>query len=116
MEENIEKKPIKTVSQKSFIIMVALFSVVVVALAIGLVLALVLGGNKGENGNNNDNTPSIYESDDGFWVINGVKTNLKTNGEIDNGTVQDENPQGLNFFLNAGGTYTVAAGDAKLLT
>ena len=65
-------------------------------------------GDKGEDGV----TPTVSISDDGYWVINGEKTNVKA--EADSATV-DENPLGLDFYLKPDGTYAVAAGNAKYL-
>ena len=70
--------------------------------------------------------PEITISDDGYWVINGEKTDVKAQGEKgekgdkgDNGdgaTATNENPLGLAFFLKDDGTYAVEIGQAKYLS
>lgn len=57
-------------------------------------------------------TPTIEISDDGYWVINGEKSNIKA---IPEGII-DENPQGLDFYLQDDGTYIVSCGNAKYLS
>ena len=59
-------------------------------------------------------TPTIEISDDGYWVINGEKTNVKATS--DGGASTPENPQGLDFYLKDDGTYAVAVGNAKYLS
>ena len=49
--------------------------------------------------------PTIEISEDGYWVINGEKTDAKV-----------ENPQCLQFLPLDDGTYAVAVGDAKYLS
>ena len=73
--------------------------------------------------------PEFSISDDGYWVINGEKTDVKAQGEQgiqgekgdkgdkgDSATVTDENPLGLAFFLKDDGTYAVEIGQAKYLS
>ena len=68
-------------------------------------------GEKGDPGV----TPTIEISDDGYWVINGVKTEYKVTADSATGS-ESENPQGLDFFLKDDGTYAVAMGNAKYLS
>lgn len=49
--------------------------------------------------------------DDGYWYVDGEKTNVKANKYDD-----PNNPQGLEFHLQPDGSYYVAAGSAKLLS
>ena len=73
-------------------------------------------GEKGDKGDKGD-TPTIEISDDGYWIINGVKTDTKAQGEGgDNIVASDENPQGLAFYLKNDGTYAVGLGTAKYLS
>ncbi len=73
-------------------------------------------GAQGEKGDDGD-TPTIEISDDGYWVINGVKTDTKAQGEdSENAAASDENPQGLAFYLKNDGTYAVGLGTAKYLS
>ena len=69
---------------------------------------------------NEKQSTEIHINEDGYWVINGEKTNVKAQGEKgDDGadaTVVDENPQGLAFFLKDDGTYAVGIGYAKYLS
>lgn len=70
-------------------------------------------GKDGANGKdgNDGKTPTIEINSDGFWVINGVVTNVNAEGKV-----TDENPQGLDFYLQDDGTYAVAIGNAKELS
>ena len=65
-------------------------------------------------------TPEIAISDDGYWVINGKKTDTKAQGEKgekgDSTSATNENPLGLAFFLKDDGTYIVEIGQAKYLS
>ena len=68
-------------------------------------------------------SPEITISEDGYWVINGEKTDVKAQVEKDdkgdngNGaTATNENPLGLAFFLKDDGTYIVEIGNAKYLS
>ena len=74
-------------------------------------------------------SPEISISEDGYWVINGEKTDVKAQGEQgiqgekgdkgdkgDSATATDENPLGLAFFLKDDGTYAVEIGQAKYLS
>ena len=93
---------------------------------------------------NNAQSPTISISEDGYWVIDGEKTDVKAQGEKgdqgiqgekgdqgiqgekgdkgdkgDNGadaTATNENPQGLAFYLKDDGTYAVEIGYAKYLS
>ena len=67
-------------------------------------------GEKGEDGV----TPTIEISDDGYWVINGEKTNVKA--EADNSGAANSNPQCLEFYPKDDGSYAVGVGSAKMLT
>ena len=69
-------------------------------------------GEKGEKGDKGD-TPTISISDDGYWVINGEKTNVKAEADA---AGDSANPQGLDFYLKDDGTYAVAIGKAKYLS
>ena len=88
-------------------------------LALSLVFALsssLVGCNaepseKGEQGDKGD-TPTIEISEDGYWVINGEKTNVKATPE----SGADENPQQLDFYPTDDGEYYVAVGNAKYLS
>lgn len=61
--------------------------------------------------------PTIEISEDGYWVINGEKTDVKAQGEKDEeATKSIENPQELAFYLKDDGTYTVRIGNAKYLS
>ena len=84
-----------------------------IALLLALVLALTSCGV----------TPTIEISEDGYWVINGEKTDVLAKGEKgekgedgEDASSVDENPQGLAFFLKDDGTYVVESGGAKLLS
>lgn len=57
-------------------------------------------------------TPTIEISEDGYWVINGEKTDVKASSE----DVVDENPQGLAFYMQYDGTYIVSCGNAMYMT
>ena len=57
-------------------------------------------------------TPTIEISNDGYWVINGEKTDVKATTE----EITNENPQGLQFYLQDDGTYIVSCGGAKYLS
>ena len=64
-------------------------------------------------------SPTISISEDGYWVINGEKTDVKAQGEKgDKGDAAstNENPQGLAFYLKDDGTYAVEIGYAKYLS
>ena len=67
-------------------------------------------------------TPTIEISEDGYWVINGEKTDVKAEGKDGEpgkdgvGGSANENPQGLDFYLKDDGTYAVAVGNAKYLS
>ena len=60
----------------------------------------------------------IEISEDGYWVINGEKTDVKAEGKDGKDAVCDscENTQGLEFYLKDDGTYAVAIGNAKYLS
>ena len=64
--------------------------------------------------------PEITISDDGYWIINGEKTDVKAQGEKgdkgDSASVTNENPLGLAFFLKDDDTYVVEIGYAKYLS
>lgn len=92
-------------------------------------------GPQGELGKDGE-TPTIEISEDGYWVINGEKTEVKAQGEKgDKGEKGDtgaqgpqgekgepgkdagyENSQGLDFFLKDDGTYAVGIGNAIYLS
>ena len=107
---------------KSFIISIV---ACVIALA-SIIVAFVVAGKDGTNGidgingingvdgtNGKDGlTPTIEISDDGYWVINGKKTNVKADVE----KIESKNPQELDFYLQDDGTYMVAVGNAKYLS
>ena len=63
-------------------------------------------------GGKDENTPTIAISDDGYWVINGEKTNVKASYDANN----VENPQELAFHLQDDGTYLVSCGNADYLS
>ena len=82
--------------------------IAVVAIVIALLPNNAATGKDGKDGV----TPTVTISDDGYWVINGEKTNVKASSDEDT----DENPQGLQFYLQDDGTYIVSCGDAKYLS
>ena len=61
-------------------------------------------------------TPSISISDDGYWIINGEKTEVSVKGDNGGSSSADENSQGLKFYPQDDGTYIVSCGDAKYLS
>ena len=69
----------------------------IIALILALVLALVSCAD----------TPTVEISEDGYWIINGEKTDVLAKGEKGDQGIQgekgdaatNENPQGLYFFL-----------------
>ena len=63
----------------------------------------------------NDQSPTISISEDGYWVIDGEKTDVKAKGEKGESAIS-ENPQGLAFYLKDDGTYAVEIGYAKYLS
>ena len=71
-------------------------------------------GKDGQNGVDGADglTPTIEISEDGYWIINGEKTDLKASSD----KIDYENPQGLQFFMQDDGTYLVSCGDAKYLS
>ena len=81
-------------------------------------------GEKGDKGDKGDtgaqggkgDTPIIEISQDGYWVINGVKTNVKAEADSGSSAPTNENPQGLAFYLKDDGTYAVGLGTAKYLS
>lgn len=90
----------------------------IIILCLCMIFSLVACGKKkqgpqGEPGKDGI-TPTIEISDDGYWVINGEKTNVKATS--DGGASTPENPQGLDFYLKDDGTYAVAVGNAKYLS
>ena len=91
--------------------------VLLTCLLLTLVLAACDGpqGEKGEKGDKGDkgDTPTISISDDGYWVINGEKTNVKAEADA---AGDSANPQGLAFYLKDDGTYAVAIGNARYLS
>ena len=101
------------------IIFLALITMLLMTLTIGLTSCSELKGEDGKDGL----TPTIEISQDGYWVINGEKTNVKAEGKdgkdgkdgID-GKDGGGNPQGLDFFLKDDGTYSVAVGKAKYMS
>ena len=101
--------------KRAFTLMIALILVCASVFALGSCGDPVPGpqGEKGEKGDKGD-TPTITISEDGYWVINGEKTNVRA--EADGGSSDAENPQGLAFYLKDDGTYAVAIGNAKYLS
>lgn len=79
-----------------------------------LLFALTACGKDGKDGKDGL-TPTIEISEDGYWVINGEKTNVKAEGG-NVGSATAENAQGLDFYLKDDGTYAVAIGNAKYLS
>lgn len=66
-------------------------------------------------------TPTIEISDDGYWIINGEKTDVKAEGVdgkdgVDGQGGTAENPYELDFYPQDDGTYAVATGKAELLS
>ncbi len=106
MEENTNLTNKENPHQPNSLISIIALSVAVIGIVIA-VIALVLGGKDGE-------TPTISISDDGYWVINGEKTNVKA--EVKEPEITNENPQGLDFYLKDDGTYIVSIGKAKYLS
>ena len=74
---------------------------------IGVILVFVCLPSDGKDGADGV-TPTIEISEDGYWVINGVKTEVIAESK--------ENMIGLDFFLQDDGTYFVGAGNAKDLS
>ena len=91
---------------KKDFLLVALTALVFVMVAACLLTSC---GKDGKDGK----TPTIEISQDGYWVINGEKTDVLAGGS--NGS-SDENPQGLAFYLKDDGTYAVEIGYAKYLS
>ena len=93
-----------------------IFLVIFATLLLTLFSCDIPVGSLGQNGNLGEDgiTPTISISDDGYWVINGEKTNVRAEA---NSTSEDSaNPQGLDFYLKDDGTYAVAIGRAKYLS
>lgn len=88
-----------------------LFALVVCSMAIVGCNIEGVDGKDGKDGKDGI-TPTIEISDDGYWVINGEKTEFRATPDEQ----VDENPQGLQFCLLDDGTYIVAQGDAKYLS
>lgn len=57
---------------------------------------------------------NISISDDGYWVIDGVKTDKKTSCNCL--APEEENAEGFVFYLKDDGTYAVSGGYASLLS
>ena len=57
-----------------------MFKRLLFAMLLVLSLTLVLTACQGEKGEDG-NTPSVEISEDGYWVINGEKTDVKAKGE-----------------------------------
>ena len=84
--------------------------ITILALILVLIFALTACGKDGL-------TPTIEISEDGYWVINGEKTDVKAEADSNGGSGSaNENPQGLDFYLKDDGTYAVAIGNAKYLS
>ena len=81
-----------------------------------MIFALAACGKDGADGVDGKDgiTPTVEISDDGYWVINGIKTEHKAVAE--GGTSTTENPQGLEFYIKDDGTYAVGVGNAKYLS
>ena len=79
---------------------------IILVTSIILILALALTGCGKKN-----KTPTVEISADGYWVINGEKTNVKAEADI-----SSANPQGLNFYPTDDGNYIVSVGNAKFLS
>ena len=96
--------------KKSLIISIIAIIFALVALVFALMPNNGKDGLNGIDGKDGTDglTPTIEISNDGYWVINGEKTNILADDK--------ENPQGLEFFLQDDGTYAVAAGRAKYLS
>ena len=58
---------------------------------------------------------SIEISEDGYWIINGEKTDVLAKGDNAEASA-DENPYGLAFYLKPDETYAVGVGNAKYCT
>ena len=95
--------------KKEFLISTIISSVACVIAVVAIIFALLP-----DNGEDRKDgvTPTIEISADGYWVINGEKTDVKADGA----TAVDENPQGLQFCMQDDGTYIVSCGDAKYLS
>ena len=115
-------------------------AILIFTLAVGTVFSLASCGDELEM----IETPTIEISEDGYWIINGEKTEVKAAGEQgpkgekgdtgatgeqgpqgekgDTGepgkdlTATDENVQGLDFYLKDDGTYAVGIGTAFYLS
>ena len=66
-------------------------------------------GEQGEKGKKGD-TPTIEISDDGYWVINGEKTDVKAEASTD-----EDGTDGLEYYPLPDGTYAVSEGTTKYL-
>ena len=96
-----------------------LFCIILLSLLVLCVFTACSGkdgkdGIDGQNGidGTDGETPTIEISEDGYWIINGEKTDLKASSD----KIDHENPQGLQFFMQDDGTYLVSCGDAKYLS
>ena len=110
---------------KKFLSMILSLSLVL-SLAVSFVACNAAPGEKGEQGEKGEkgekgeqgpqgekgDTPTIEISDDGYWVINGEKTDVKANA--DEGT--NENPQQLAFYPTDDGKYVAGIGNAFFLS
>ena len=63
-------------------------------------------GEKGESGKDGV-TPTIEISEDGYWVINGEKTNVKAESETTGIPFDFNDEANLKFYLKEDGTYAV---------
>ena len=84
----------------------------IIVLLLALTTFFAFAACKGEDGV----SPTIEISEDGYWVINGEKTEVKAAVDGSSDSVSDENPQGLAFYLKDDGTYAVEIGYAKYLS
>lgn len=95
--------------KKEYLISTIISSVACVIAIIAIIFALL--PNNGTDGKDGI-TPTIEISDDGYWMINGEKTDVKATSN----DVVDENPHGLQFYIQDDGTYFVACGEAIYLS
>lgn len=96
---------------KNILISIIACVIAIVAMVVAFLPNNVVDGKDGINGVDGKDgvTPIIEISDDGYWVINGEKTDVKAEAE------KNENPQGLDFYPLPDGTYGVKAGKAICL-
>ena len=112
-QEHINDKIVRTKSAPNLtIVLGAVAAFFAIASVVFLCLWISKDGSSTTKGSmENDSPDEISVNDDGYLVVNGVKTEYKVQEEM-----VDENPQGLSFALKDDGTYAVEIGKAKYLS